>query len=139
EHLPVAREVRERPAEQERPAVELAADRARDVAVQPALVTQPPEARAPGAGMDSLPLRLGDLSLHRREEGGQARLAERSRQHGLHHAAHEAGELAVVEPEALADGGTVDLHEARRDLVPGRLVAERRLEDAPEEAVRVGV
>src|SRR5262249_47718468 len=114
-------------------------DRRRDVAVETALLAQPAEARAPGARVDRQPLRLGDLALHRGEKGGQARLAERSGQHRLHDAADEAGELAVVEPEALADGGTVDLDEARPDLVPGGLVAEHRLEHATEEAVRVGI
>src|SRR5439155_985788 len=81
EHLPVALEVQELLAEEEGAAVEVAADRAvlGDAAVEPALLAEPPEPRAPRAPPHDLPLGLRDLALDGGDEGGEAHLAEGAR------------------------------------------------------------
>src|SRR5207302_8706913 len=89
--------------EQERPAVEARADGPvrEDAGMQPTLLAQPAEARAPGWPRAVVGAR--EPALDRPEERREARLAEPPREGRLHDAAHELGELRVAEAELVAE------------------------------------
>src|SRR5207249_2078910 len=79
------------------------------------------------------------LSLHGSEERRETRLAEGLREERLHHPAHEVRELRLPETELLAERRSVGTAELHGDIGPRRRVAERGLERAPEEAMRLRV
>src|SRR5438094_1497876 len=139
EELPVALEVHELLREQEGAAVEARADGAvlEDAGMQPALRPQAPEPRAPRRARRAGGLR--DAALDGAQQGREAHLPERPREERLHDAAHEALELGVAQSELLAQRRPVGTLELRRDVGPRGLVAERGLERAAEEAMRVRV
>jgi hypothetical protein len=80
-----------------------------------------------------------DLALERREEGAQAHLAERPRQHGVHDLADEVRDARLVEPEPRLERGAVVGDELARDVAPGRIVSERGGDRAPQEVVRARI